>query len=88
MINQKSVESEFSQEEIEMILNSNNNMDEEKINITIKMVDGLGFSDNFKVRITSPFLNHDFELFPVFKDDFMNTVANFHMPCVRAYYNG
>ncbi len=84
----KPLESEFSQEEIEMILNSNNNMDEEKINIIIPMIDGLGFSDGFKARITAPQLNHDFELFPVFKDDFMNTVANFHMPCVRAYYNG
>lgn len=88
MINKKPLESEFSQEEIEMILNSNNNLDEEKINIIIPMTDGLGFSDGFKARITAPQLNHDFELFPVFKDDFMNTVANFHMPCVRAYYNG
>ncbi len=84
----KPLESEFSQEEIEMILNSNNNLDEEKINILIPMTDGLGFSDGFKARIIAPQLNHDFELFPVFKDDFMNTVANFHMPCVRAYYNG
>jgi hypothetical protein len=88
MINTKNLESEFSQEEIEMILNSNNNLDEEKINIIIPMNDGLGFSDGFKARITAPQLCRDFELFPVFKDDFMNTVANFHMPCVRAYYNG
>jgi hypothetical protein len=88
MINNKLLESEFSQEEIEMILNSNNNLDEEKINIIIPMTDGLGFSDGFKVRITAPQLSRDFELFPVFKDDFMNTVANFHMPCVRAYYSG
>jgi hypothetical protein len=87
-INNKPLESEFSQEEIEMILNSNNNLDEEKINIIIPMIDGLGFSDNFKARIIAPQLYHDFELFPVFKDDFMNTVANFHMPCVRAYYSG
>ena len=86
--NTKHLESEFSQEEIEMILNSNNNLDEEKINIIIPMTDGLGFSDSFKVRISAPQLSRDFELFPIYKDDFMNTVANFHMPCVRAYYNG
>jgi len=79
-------ESEITQEEIELMLNSN--IDDEKINITIKMVDGLGMSDNYKVRVSAPQLRRDFELFPVFKDDFMNTVANFHMPCVRAYYNG
>jgi hypothetical protein len=88
MINPPSSAAEYSQEEIEMILNSNNNLDEEKINITIPMTDGLGYCDNFKVKINSPYLNHDFELFPIFKDDFMCTVANFHMPCVRAYYNG
>jgi hypothetical protein len=78
-------ESEYSQEEIELMLN---NIIDNKNDITIKMVDGLGFSDNYKVRISAPQLTRDFELFPVFKDDFMSTVANFHMPCVRAYYNG
>jgi hypothetical protein len=68
-----------------MILNSS--QDEDKINI-IPMIDGLGFTDNFKIKISAPQLNHDFELFPIFKDDFMSTVANFHMSCVRAYYNG
>ena len=80
------IESEFTKEEIEMMLN--NNVDDEKLDITIKMVDGLGFTDNYKVRISAPQLSRDFELFPIFKDDFMTTVANFHMPCVRAYYNG
>jgi len=79
-------ESEYSQEEIEMMLH--NTTDDDKFNITIKMVDGLGFSDNYKVKISAYQLSRDFELFPVFKDDFMSTVANFHMPCVRAYYNG
>ncbi len=79
-------ESEYSQEEIEMMLH--NTIDDDKFNITIKMVDGLGFSDNYKVKISAHQLSRDFELFPVFKDDFMSTVANFHMPCVRAYYNG
>jgi hypothetical protein len=86
LIKQINHESEYSQEEIEMMLN--NNMDEEKFNITIKMIDGLGFSDNYKAKISAPQLDRDFELFPIFKDDFMTTVANFHMPCVRAYYNG
>ncbi len=86
MITKNIYESEYSQEEIEMMLNSN--IDDEKINITIKMIDGLGFTDNYKVKISAPQLSRDFELFPVFKNDFMSTVANFHMPCVRAYYNG
>jgi hypothetical protein len=52
------------------------------------VISDIGFSDNFKVKISAPQLNHDFELFPIKKDDFMTSVANFHMPCVRAYYNG
>ena len=41
MIKTTNYESEYSQEEIEMMLISN--IDNEKINITIKMIDGLGF---------------------------------------------
>jgi len=43
---------------------------------------------NYKYRITSPYLEHPFELFCVRDDDFMNCVSQFHLPCVRAYYDG
>lgn len=42
----------------------------------------------FKYKITSPYLNHPFELFPSKYEDPFALVSNFHMPCVRAYYNG
>ena len=42
----------------------------------------------FKYKIISPYLNHMFELFPTKFEDPFALVANFHMPCVRAYYNG
>lgn len=43
---------------------------------------------NYKYNIKSPYLLHNLELFQVRYDDFFATVAKFHLPCVRAYYNG
>jgi hypothetical protein len=43
---------------------------------------------NYKYNIISPHLLHNLELFQVRHDDFFSTVAKFHLPCVRAYYNG
>jgi hypothetical protein len=43
---------------------------------------------NYKYNIKSPHLLHNLELFQVRYDDFFATVAKFHLPCVRAYYNG
>jgi hypothetical protein len=85
--NNQKMESEMSQDEIELILESSN-MVEDKIETDIKIVDGLSYTTSFKVKISSPYLDHSFELFSIKKDDFMTSVANFHMPCVRAYYDG
>jgi hypothetical protein len=42
----------------------------------------------YKYKIESPYLNHSFELFPIKYDEFFSVVSRFHLPCVRAYYNG
>jgi hypothetical protein len=42
---------------------------------------------NIKYNISSPYLQRDLELF-VPQRDFINSVKNFHLPCVRAYYDG
>jgi hypothetical protein len=80
-------ESEFTNEELDVIITTANDI-EEKLKSNINLSDGLYLSASYKVKITAPELSHDFELFAIAKDDFMTTVANFHMPCVRAYYNG
>lgn len=80
-------ESELSQDEIDIILNTTHN-NEEKLDFTMKTLNGVNLSNNYKIRISSSQLVHDIEMFPSKKEDFMTTVANFHMPCVRAYYNG
>lgn len=43
---------------------------------------------NFKLKISSPWLDHSFEIFPIRGDDFFGVVNTFHLPCVRAYYDG
>ena len=42
----------------------------------------------YKYKIESVHLNHSFELFPIKYDEFFSVVSRFHLPCVRAYYNG
>lgn len=43
---------------------------------------------NYKFRISSRYLPHHFELFQVKYNEFFATVSRFHLPIVRAYYNG
>ena len=43
---------------------------------------------NLKFKFNSPILSRELEIFMINRDDFMHTVSKFHLPCVRAYYNG
>jgi len=43
---------------------------------------------NYKFKIKCKLLNHNIEVFQCRANDIMNLVGNFHLPCVRAYYNG
>jgi hypothetical protein len=42
----------------------------------------------YKYKIISPHINHELELFRIKSDDFLSHVSQFHLPCVRAYYDG
>jgi hypothetical protein len=44
--------------------------------------------NSFKVHLSSPLLDHNFEIFPIRGDDFLSSVNLFHLPCVRAFYDG
>ena len=46
-----------------------------------------GIGITYKYKICSPHLDFPFELFMI-KYSFMSIVQNFHLPCVRAYYDG
>ena len=80
------MESEYSNEEVDMILDTtlDNNVN---VKYNIDITEGISISTSYKIRISAPQLDHDFEIFPIKKDDFMQSVAMFHMPCVRAYYD-
>jgi len=80
-------ESEYTDEELEKLLESNEDVEMITHNIHDINTEGISLTFSFKVRIVAPQLDHDFELFPIMKNDFMETVSRFHMPCVRAYYD-
>jgi hypothetical protein len=44
--------------------------------------------DNLKFKITSPYLPHSVEVFQTKYEPFFSCVSRFHLPCVRAYYDG
>lgn len=44
--------------------------------------------ENLKFKMKSPYMNRCFEIFPIKYENFFSSVARFHLPCVRAYYNG
>ena len=60
---------------------------EVKKNIS-SLVDKLGINITYKVKISSNHIQRPLELFSVLGDDFFSLVSKFHLPCVRAYYNG
>ena len=43
---------------------------------------------NYKFRISSPYLPHQFEIFQTKYTEFFATVSRFHLPIVRSYYDG
>ena len=43
---------------------------------------------NYKFRISSYYLPHNFEFFQIKYDNFFSTVSQFHLPIVRSYYDG
>jgi len=72
---------------------SDDNMDELINNITCKEEMELNENSikilfNFKVKLSSPLLDHTLEIFPIRGDDFFAVVNTFHLPCVRAFYDG
>jgi len=70
-----------------------NKFDKSKINIIMYENQKENYNDitirfNLKARIKSKYLSRELELFMITGDDFMNVVSKFHLPCVRAFYDG
>ena len=62
---------------IRLSKNTNENVENYETNIGV----------TYKYKISSPYLQYPFELFMI-KYSFMSIVQNFHLPCVRCYYDG
>jgi hypothetical protein len=45
-------------------------------------------NENLKFKISSPFMPHSIEAFKIKFNDYFGTVASFHLPIVRAFYDG
>ena len=69
-------------------INGNANHDVNGDEHKIDDIDLISFSENLKYKIESPFLLRKIELFQIKYTDFFSTVSKFHLPCVRAFYNG
>lgn len=66
-----------------------NNKEKSQSDIPIKDDDkSITLKINYKYRINSRHFDHPLELFMAKGDDFMSLVSQFHVPCVRAYYDG
>jgi len=46
------------------------------------------FSETLKYKISSNCLLHQLEVFRINEPEYFSCIARFHLPCVRAYYNG
>lgn len=46
------------------------------------------YDENLKYKVISKFLPHSLEIFQIKYEQFFSTVAKFHKPIVRSYYNG
>lgn len=71
--------------------NSKDQDDEKKENNDEIYQDNILFKchENLKYKIESKYINHNFEFFKTKYDgSFFSTVSQFHLPCVRGFYNG
>ena len=46
------------------------------------------FSENYRFKFKFNKINREIEYFKIGSEDFFDIVARFHLPCVRAYYQG
>ena len=77
----------FTEEEIDQIIDNAEEQNENEPVVDKEFTD-LNILFSFKAKIHSPYMDHALEVFPIKGDDFFATVSQFHLPCVRAYYDG
>lgn len=48
----------------------------------------IDFKETLKYKISSRKMKHTFEIFRIAGNEFFSSISQFHLPCVRSYYNG
>ena len=70
------------------IFTNNNEFKIYIINSSYNINKNIYVDTTYKYNIISKYLIHPLELFQIKTDDFFGTISKFHLPCVRAYYDG
>ena len=79
----------IEEEDFDKLLDDIDDEDIEKHNLSDKRTfDDIGINISYKVKIKSNHIQRPLELFSVLGEDFFGLVSKFHLPCVRAYYDG
>jgi hypothetical protein len=76
-----------NREQLEKYKNIYDNVTIDKINIIYKPKNYITCNENIKYKISTPYTKV-IEFFQVKADDFFKVITTFHLPIVRAYYNG
>ena len=90
IINDQCVDENFQFDEDDCEYEEEKKYEEEPNTIEEYSADNIVFVPkvNFKFRISSSYLPHNLELFQIKHPEFFSTVARFHLPIVRSYYDG
>jgi hypothetical protein len=75
------------EQQLEKYKNIYDNVTIDKINIIYKPKNYITCNENIKYKISTPYTKV-IEFFQVKADDFFKSISTFHLPIVRAYYNG
>ena len=74
--------------ETETVLHRNDFLPVDKNVDTKNNIRIIKFSENFRFKFNFSKIKRQIEYFKIFGEDFFDVVARFHLPCVRAYYQG
>ena len=71
---------------------NNNTQNNDDVSISFHIMSDIEtyikFSETLKYKINSKYLKHTIEIFRIKEPVFFSTIARFHLPCVRSYYDG
>lgn len=80
---------DIREEDLDQVFEDNGDMiSVQSDNSQSSKFEDIGINISFKVKISSNHIQRPLELFSCLGNDFFSMVSKFHLPCVRAYYDG